>query len=223
MKEEHISLLEHQDLFSGVAREDIGHMLQCLGAYEKTYQKSEFLLLSEETVNCIGIILKGRVHMVKEDLWGNSTILTALQPLEIFGESFACGSSKKSTVSFQAAEATDVLFLQFHKVMRTCSKVCSFHQQLIENMVSIIADKNVLLMEKIEITSKKTIREKIFAYLVNQAQKKNSNYITIPMGRLELAEYLCVDRSALTRELNAMRDQGFIDFDKNTFRILKEL
>lgn len=223
MKEEYISMLKRQELFSGVVREDIGHMLNCLGAYEKNYKKSEFILLSEETVNCVGIILKGRVHMVKEDLWGNSTILALLQPFEIFGETFACGSTKKSTVSFQAAEAVEVLFLQFNKVMRTCSKACTFHQQLIENMVSIIADKNLLLMEKIEITSKKTIREKISTYLGNQARKKKSSYITIPMGRMQLAEYLCVDRSALTRELNLMREQGLIDFDKNTFRILKEL
>lgn len=223
MKEEYISMLKRQELFSGVVREDIGHMLTCLGAYEKNYKKSEFILLSEETVNCVGIILKGRVHMVKEDLWGNSTILALLQPFEIFGETFACGSTKKSTVSFQAAEAVEVLFLQFNKVMRTCSKACTFHQQLIENMVSIIADKNLLLMEKIEITSKKTIREKISTYLGNQARKKKSSYITIPMGRMQLAEYLCVDRSALTRELNLMREQGLIDFEKNTFRILKEL
>lgn len=223
MKKEIIKQLAAHPLFSDISAADIPHLLHCLGAYEKNYQKSEFLLLFEEPITWIGIILTGRVHIIKEDLWGNSTILAVLQPMDIFGESFACGSRKKSEVCVQAAEVVKVLILQFDKVIRTCSRMCSFHQQLTENMVSMIADKNLRLMEKIEITSKKTIREKICTYLGNQVSKENSDYITIPLGRLELAEYLCVDRSALTRELNTMKNEGLIDFHKNTFRILKEL
>lgn len=222
MNKEIVKQLAAHPLFSGISEADIPHLLRCLGAYGKTYQKSEFLLLIEEPITWIGIILTGRVHIIKEDLWGNSTILAVLQPMDTFAESFACGSRKKSAVCVQAAEAVKVLILQSDKVIRTCSRMCSFHQQLTENMVSMIADKNLRLMEKIEITSKKTIREKICTYLGNQGSSENSDYITIPLGRLELAEYLCVDRSALTRELNSMKEEGLIDFHKNTFRILKE-
>ena len=97
---------------------------------------------------------------------------------------------------------------------------CEFHHRLIKNMVSIIADKNRDLMRKVEVVSKRTIREKLLAYLSIQAQVQQSRYFEIPLGRLELAEYLCVDRSALTRELAKMKDEGLIDYDKNCFRML---
>ena len=104
--------------------------------------------------------------------------------------------------------------------MHTCCRSFAFHQQLIENMVRIIADKNRDLMRKIEVVSKKSLREKILAYLSVQAQQNEARYFEIPLGRLELADYLCADRSALTRELARMRDDGLIDYDKNMFRIL---
>jgi CRP-like cAMP-binding protein len=97
---------------------------------------------------------------------------------------------------------------------------CAFHHRLIENMVRIIARKNRELMRKVEVVSKRSIREKLLAYLSIQAQVQDSDYLQIPMGRVELAEYLCVDRSALTRELAKMKEEGLIDYDKNCFRLL---
>jgi len=105
-------------------------------------------------------------------------------------------------------------------VMHSCTMACMFHHQLIENMVHIIANKNRDLMRKVEVISKKTLREKILAYLSIQAQLQDSRYFEIPLGRVELAEYLCADRSALTRELAKMKAEGLIDYDKNCFRIL---
>ena len=139
---------------------------------------------------------------------------------ELFGESFACGDDTLSVVTFVASENSEIMFLPFKKVMHTCSHACVFHHQLIENMVRIIANKNRDLIRKIEVVSKKTLREKILAYLSIQAQANGTRYFEIPLGRLELADYLCADRSALTRELAKMRDDGLIDYDKNCFRIL---
>ena len=101
-----------------------------------------------------------------------------------------------------------------------CTNACDFHHRLVENMVRIIAAKNRDLMRKVEIVSKKTLRDKILTYLSVQAQNRNSRYFQIPLSRGELAEYLCADRTALSRELAAMRDDGLIDFDKNVFKIL---
>ena len=112
------------------------------------------------------------------------------------------------------------LFMPFDRVMHSCTMACQFHHRLIENMVKIIADKNRDLMQKVDVVSKRTIREKLLAYLSIQAQVQNSRYLEIPLGRVELAEYLCVDRSALTRELAKMKEDGLIDYDKNCFRIL---
>ena len=172
-------------------------------------------------MEAVGILLSGKADMIKEDLWGNKTLLVSMQKGELFGESFSCGIVKNATVSFIADTASKILFLPFSRILRTCNMSCKFHHRLIENMVTVIAEKNVVLMDKVDILSKKTLREKISTYLLQEASKQQSLYFDIPLGRVQLAEYLCADRSALTRELNIMKSEGYIDFDKNTFRLLK--
>jgi CRP-like cAMP-binding protein len=142
---------------------------------------------------------------------------------ELFGESFSCGMDRNATVSFWTTTDSKILFLSFRRIMCSCSMSCKFHHRLIENMVTLIAKKNVALMDKVDILSKKTLREKIATYLLQEAGKQNNSYFDIPLGRVQLAEYLCADRSALTRELNTMRDEGLIEYDRNTFHILKGL
>jgi CRP-like cAMP-binding protein len=155
--------------------------------------------------------------MVKEDVWSEKTILVTMTSGEIFGESFVCGEYSSSHVSFQAATDCKILCLSFHRVLCSCSKSCVFHHKLIENMVTLIARKNVKLMDKMEILSKKSIRERILTWLSQQVQINQSDKFESQMGRIELADYLCVDRSALTRELSRMKAGGLLDYYKNTF------
>lgn len=207
-------------IFRGIREEDLPAMLTCLGSFQKDYQKDEIIFLESNEVRNVGIILSGIVHMVKEDSEGYQTLLVTMKENELFGESFSCGSHLDARVSFFAAAPCTVLFLPFHKVIHSCKMSCTFHHRLIENMVQLIGDKNVQLMHKIEIISKKTLREKIMAYLQQQVMEHSSRQFTIPLGRLELAEYLCADRSALTRELSYMQKDGLIFYEKNTFEIL---
>ena len=207
-------------LFHGIAPGDRKAVLDCVSYHVGSYAKGEIIALEGENLNHIGVILSGSVDMVKEDLWGNKTIVMRLREKELFGETFACGNDSLSVVTFLASEDAEILFLPFNRVMHSCTMACSFHHQLIENMVRIIADKNRDLMRKVEVMSKRTIQEKILAYLSIQAQLQSSRYFEIPLGRVELAEYLCVDRSSLTRELAKMKDDGLIDYDKNCFRML---
>lgn len=206
-------------MFQGIEKEHIGLLLDCIGSYPKSYAKGEYIAFEKDAIKNIGLVISGSVHMVKEDVWGNTTILTRMTRGHLFGESFACGSDDVSTVAFLATENTEVLWLPFDRVMSTCCNSCAFHQQIIKNMVIMLANKNQSLMEKIEVVSKKTLREKILSYLSQEAQRQNSKYFEIPLGRIELADYLCTDRSALTRELGKMRQEGLIDYDKNLFRI----
>ena len=151
--------------------------------------------------------------------WGNKTLLLRMGKDEVFGETFACGDDSVSLVTFLVSEDAKIMFMPFCRVLRSCSMACQFHHQLMENMVRIIAKKNRELMRKLEVMSKRTIREKVLAFLSLQAQSQNSGYVELPLGSVELADYLCVDRSALTRELAKMREDGLIDYDKNCFRI----
>lgn len=207
-------------LFDGIESENMDAMLGCTGYHIGSYRKGQVVILEEEQIRHVGIVLSGAVDMVKEDVWGNKTILTRMGKHELFGETFACGDDNRSVVTFSVPEDTEILFIPFHKMMHTCTNACVFHQKLVENMVRIIANKNRELMRKVEIVSKKTLREKILTYLSLQSQIQNSRYFEIPLGRSELAAYLCADRTALTRELARMKADGLIDFDKNLFRIL---
>ena len=207
-------------LFDGIRPEDRKLMLGCIGYHIGTFRKGDIVAFESENIRHLGIVLCGAVDMVKEDLWGNSTLLVRTRRGEVFGETFACGSDSLSTVTFLVSEDAQILLLPFDRVMHSCSMACQFHHRLVMNTVRIIANKNRDLMRKVEVVSKRSIREKLLAYLSIQAQALGSRYFEIPLGRIELAEYLCVDRSALTRELAKMKEEGLIDFDRNCFRML---
>ena len=181
-------------LFAGIAPKDMAGMLGCIGYHIRSYQKGRIISFEEENINHVGLVLTGAVDMIKEDLWGNRTMLVRSHPQDIFGETFACGEESASVVSFVAAQDCQVLFLSFCRVMHTCTNACQFHQTLIENMVRLIARKNRELMRKVEVISQRTLREKILSYLSIQAQVQGSNSFEIPLGRVELAQYLCADR-----------------------------
>ncbi|SEW43121.1 Crp/Fnr family transcriptional regulator [[Clostridium] fimetarium] len=221
LEESYLKDYDHIPLFYGINNKDLLSMMKCLGSYIKTYKKGEFIILTDQTIRCIGVILEGSVKMIKEDLWGNKTILAVMEKGELFGETFACGDISVATVAFVAGKDVKILYLKFPCLLHTCFMSCEYHNILIGNMVRLIANKNLQLMEKLEITTKKTIREKISTYLSIQAQHHNSEHFTVAMGRVELAEYLCTDRSSLTRELNRIKSEGCIEFNKNTFKILK--
>lgn len=216
-----VALLCGLKLFSGIDEKDLVPMLDCLGAYEKLYAKSGIIVPDGDALRRIGVVLAGVVHMAKDDIWGGRALLAALRPGEMFGESIVCGGLSSTVVSFQAVQPSRVLFLPFERVLRTCRRTCDFHLRLIENMVRVIAEKNVRLMEKMEIIAKKTMRERILIFLSQEARKVGGREVVVPMGRLELADYLCVDRSALTRELGRMKADGILDFTKNVF-VLKD-
>ncbi len=206
-------------LFKGVDEKDLPDLLRCLGGYLKTFKKNEIIYLESQEIHAVGVVLSGAVHMIKEDIDGEKTLLVSIKVGEVFGESFACGSRKDARVSFVAVSPCVLLFLPFQKVMHSCSNSCVFHSRLIENTVRIMCDKNVMLMNKLEVVSKKTLRDKILCYLHIEAQHQGKNRFTIPFGRSELAEYLCANRSALSRELSLMKKENRIDFHKNTFTL----
>ncbi|WP_230203555.1 Crp/Fnr family transcriptional regulator [Bacillus massiliigorillae] len=210
-------------LFHKVQQSELEHMLHCKGAHSVSYLKGDYISLSGESLSCMGVIVKGTVHMLKEDVKGNKVLFTIMRDKEVFGEMFISNSSFAATVSYYAATDCTILFLPLKRVMCSCSMACQFHQKFIENMTMLMSQKTIQLMNKLEIISKKTLREKILTYLTQQALVSGSSYFVLPMGRLELADYLCVNRSALTRELSNMKAEGLLDYDKNTFRLLTSI
>lgn len=138
---------------------------------------------------------------------------------QLFGESYACMEKMPLMVSAVAAEKSQILFIDAFRVFKTCSSACEFHQRLIVNLVSILAGKNLVLTRKIEHISKKTIRGKVLAYLSDEAGRQGGSGVELPFNRQELADYLCVDRSALSAELSRMQKEGLISYKKNHFNL----
>lgn len=207
-------------LFSGITRVDLEKMLNCLGANIHTFKKNAYILMAGEITHHVGIILDGQATIYKDDILGNRSIIGTLQPSDLFAEAFVCAGLRVSPVTVEASEDTTVMKVSFHKILRTCASSCTFHHMLIQNMLRIIANKNLVLNEKIDHISKKTTRQKLASYLMSQVTKQSSNTFTIDLDRQALSEYLCVNRSALSRELSKIKDDYILDFQKNRFTIL---
>lgn len=216
-----ISRLQNLPLFENIDAEGIAILTERLGAKVKMFQKSEFIFLEGDKLDQVGVLLSGSVYMINEDIWGNKTILSSVSSGDLFGESFACARYDRSSVSFQAMSACEVLLFPFQELDQTCDQPCTFHHQMVSNMARIVAEKNVQMLYKMEILSKKTIRERILAWLSLQSRIHDGKALVSPMGRTELAQFLCVDRSAMSRELARMKKDGLIDLNRTTF-YLKE-
>lgn len=216
---EYIDIIASSKLFEGIKRDEIAGLLPCLSATKQTYKKDSYIYQMGDTTNKIGLVLSGCVHLVKEDYWGNHTILSEVMPGEFFGEAYACLTTESLAISCVATEPTKVLFLDIHKIVTVCTSACNFHTRLIQNLMMILAQKNVMLTQKLDHVSKRSTRDKLLSYLSAQAAKQHSNTFTIPFNRQQLADYLSVDRSAMSNELCKLRDQGLLTFHKNSFTL----
>ena len=198
-------LLLQTSVFTGITTDEIRDMLSCLSARETTFIKDEIIFSYGETITGIGIVLEGSVHIVKEDFWGNANLMAECVPGDIF-----------------AASTCRVLFLEVSKILTVCPSACAFHNRLIRNLLTLVSRKNFQLNRKLEHMSKRTTKEKLLSYLSMESKKANASTFTIPFNRQQLADYLSVDRSAMSNELCKLRDAGILEFNKNTFTIFEK-
>lgn len=206
-------------LFTDIAPSEISSMLDCLGASIVCFKKGEYILMAGELTHHVGILLSGQATIYKDDVLGNRSVIATLTPPDLFAESFVCAGITTSPVTVEASADCEVLRISFHKIVRTCSACCTHHNSLVKNMLSIIARKNLALNEKIDHVAKKTTRQKLASYLLSQAEKNKSDSFSIGLDRQALSEYLCVNRSALSRELSKICSDGIVDYKRNHFTI----
>lgn len=205
-------------LMQGLNEQEISLILNCLQAKIKKYEKGETIFQEGEKIEEIGIIFSGTVMVQRNDYWGNRSIVALLGEMDVFGETFAC-LNQASDVQVIAEESSEILFLQVNRVLTTCSSSCQFHNRLIRNLLEICARKNYQMNVKVEILSQKTTREKLLTFLSRQAIYLGKQQFEIPFNRQQLADYLSVDRSAMTVELGKLKKEGIIDFQKNVFTL----
>ncbi|MDD6012863.1 MAG: Crp/Fnr family transcriptional regulator [Oscillospiraceae bacterium] len=216
---EYIDILKETKLFAGVGEEDISAMLACLGAKLSVYRKGETVLRQGEILDDIPVLVKGKLLIQKDDYWGNRSILGNIDAGEMFGEAYAAPGSGPLLNDVVAVEDSAVLFFDVNRIMTTCSSACRFHTLVVQNLIFALSEKNRKLVQKLGHMSKRTTREKLISYLSEEAKKQNSSRFEIPFNRQQLADFLSVDRSAMSNELGKMRNEGLIAFHKNHFEL----
>ena len=207
-------------LFQGLDREEINEVLQKFHGLIKHFPKSDYIYLAGDCVENLCVVLEGTVQMIKEDIWGEKAIIANLGAGWVFAENFLGKLGDRSVVSYFVASDSEILMLPLGRMLFDSNTSSKASQRLMCNIVSILADNNTRLIEKTEILCKKTLRSKILAYLEQEARNQGCRQFTIPFNRTDVANYLDADRSALTRELARMKEEGIIDYNKNTFVIL---
>lgn len=213
--------LKSSALFKNLNEYELASILNCLNPQNKTYSKDEFILLAGDPIKYFGIILTGKVHILKEDMLGNNHLLQTLSDGDLFAEVFVCAHIDTIPYSIYAASNCEVMFIDYQKILTPCSSICKNHALLIENIITILSHKSLLLTQKLDYLTRKTTREKLLAYLNDQVTLTSKHKFTIPFNRQELADYLSVDRSAMSNELSKLREEGHINFHKNEFEIIK--
>ena len=218
--ENYINLLKSVSLFSGIETHDLDSLCDCLSAKIRNYKANATIFSEGDAAEFVGVVLSGEVQVVKDDFYGNRNILAFISEGQLFGEAFACADVSILPVSVVATSKCTIMLINYRKILTTCSNCCDFHSKLIFNMLRVVANKNVILNQKIEFISKRTTKEKLMAYLASEAKKVGSNSFSIPFNRQELADYLYVDRSAMSNELSKLRNEGVLEFNKDKFKLL---
>ena len=218
--DKYTDVLKNTKLFAGVGEEEIGTMLDCLGAALRQYKKGDYVYRAGEYVHSLTVLVEGSLHIQKDDYWGNRAILGDVAVGEMFGEAYVSPDSGALLNDVVAVEDSAVLFFDIQRILTVGPSGCKVHCLTVKNLFFAISEKNRKLVSKLGHISNRTTREKLLSYLSDEAQRSRSASFSIPFNRQQLADFLSVDRSAMSNELGKMRKEGLIEFHKNQFTLL---
>ncbi len=214
-----VNVLSSCSLFEGINLEELQNMLDCFNPKLVNYERNELISVAGEEFNGLGIVLEGNVAITKENVAGDRVIIDILSPGQIFGEIAAFSGNKLWPATVVAHTDCTVIFMAPEIILGTCKKQCVSHKQLIKNMLKIISKKALLLNKKLQYLSMKSIRSKISSYLLEQYKEKKQETFMLPLKRNEMADFLNIARPSLSREMCRMRDEGIIDFHRESVKI----
>ncbi len=219
MKNEKTAILAGCPLFAGIDAATLATMFGCLQPKITTVAKNSFITIEGEPFTGLGILLDGEAAVVKENVAGTRSVLTTLAAGDMFGEMIAFSARKTWPASVFAQSGCTVAFLPPQKITGTCPHACAGHQQLVRNMLLIVSEKALMLNRKVEYLTIKSMRAKIATYLLEQHKIMGKKTFVLPLKRNDLADFLNVSRTALSREMGRMRDEGLIDFFRASVKI----
>ena len=230
--DKYINVLKKSIIFNGLSDEEIRATLIDLTPKKLSYEKGNFIIRNGDIIKSFGIMISGKAIVIKEDFWGNRSVISELLSGDIFAETFACLKNSTAEISVEALEKTEVMFFNVEKILEGNIKREDCQRKIIRNMLVNLAKKNLNFTRKIEHIKKKTIRDKLLSYLSGESMKNNSLTFEIPFNRQQLADYLpftmtaladylSVDRSALSTEIGKLQKDGIIKCRKNKFTLLQ--
>ena len=206
-------------LFINISFEEYQRLLSCLKARERRFANGETICDFDQSFRSIGILGKGSALVVRYEVNGTRTILERLDPQDLFGQFISYQGSPMSGISVVACAPCEVLFIDCDCMITPCSKVCLHHTQLIRNLLTMITDRALHLSQRVEVLSQRSIREKLICYFLQLAGNKHSQEFALPFTMVDLADYLSIDRSAMTREMKRMKDEGLIEVKRRQIRL----
>ena len=214
-----LKILENSRLFAGIRVDEIQPMLSCLQAVERKYPRGAYIFHTGEEVRALALLVRGTAHIQKEDFWGNRSLLASLAAGDIFAEAYAMPGSGAMRSDVMAVESCTVLLMDVERVLSRCTNSCAFHARLTENLFVLLAEKNRILARKADYLAQRTTRQRLLVYLSEQAQRAGSAEFTIPFNRQQLADFLSVERSAMSAELSRMQAEGLLETERSWFHL----
>ncbi|MBM6998992.1 Crp/Fnr family transcriptional regulator [bacterium] len=207
-------------MFRGISAAETKAMMGCLQATRREYDAGEYVMHEGDRAYRMGLVLTGSVTVERTDAWGSRSIVSTASSGDTFAAVYSCTAMESLPIDVVAQSKTSILLFDVDRILRVCSHACLFHARIIRNLLGAIAMNNMRLENKIESITPRTIRKRILSYLSLEARRADSRHFDIQFNRQQLADYLCVDRSALCHELSKMQSDGLIDFDRNSFTLL---
>ena len=213
----YLFILKSCPFFSGMTDEEILTILHCMDAKAKSFDRNAYIFRAGESTETMGLVLTGSVLVIQEDLWGHRNILDKVQPGDFFGESYAATPGSVLNVTVVANEDAEILMLNVNRLLTTCRNSCAHHNHLIRNLVSVLAGKVLQWDSKITHISKRSTRAKLLSYLSAESIRQGKLAFDIPYDRQQLADYLSVERAAMSTELSKLKKEGILDTTRNHF------
>lgn len=215
----YLFVLKNCPFFSGMSEEEILSVLNCIDAKILCKETNEYILRAGDSTTAMGLVLKGSVLVVQEDLWGHRNIMSKIEEGDFFAEPYAATPGSVLNINVISCSRCEIMMLNINRLLSACPSACAHHNKLIRNLVAVLAGKVLLFNEKITHMSKRTTREKLLSYLSSESIKQGKLSFDIPYDRQQLADYLCVERAAMSVELSKLQKEGMLKTKKNHFEL----
>ena len=217
--EQYLFVLRNSPFFQGMTEEEILSVLHCVNATVLHRKKDEYIFRAGDSTESMGLVLRGSVLSVQEDLWGHRNIMHRIGAGEYFAEPFAATPGSVLNVNVVAHEDSEIMLLNMGRLLQTCPSACAHHNRLIRNLVSVMARRVMDMNEKITHMAKRSTREKLLSYLSSESLRQGKLSFAIPYDRQQLADYLCVERAAMSVELSKLQKEGYLTTSRNRFQL----